>query len=250
MTISVAGSAATDRFRCPAGPVPDDLRSSDKPRKGDQPPGMNGVTPPARAPQRSTARKTAAPLSGESVSRDQLCHQELPKASTCVQRITKTNTMKTIVLLVALAAYVAADGAHHGADHGHGHQAHHAPAAPIAPAAPKPAAHHAPVHHAPAPAAPVNHGSYSAPAAPAQDQQGYYYYYYPVQDEKTTGLFDFKKYDVATIVIVGIVVVGVALLGLSLFTVTTGRSIEPITMSYDQMYDVAMTVYDALKKEY
>nr|XP_027216075.1 serine/arginine repetitive matrix protein 1-like [Penaeus vannamei] len=224
------------------------------------------VTPPARVPlvtpgRRREAlaeqllwllsRKTAAPLPGESVSRDQLCRQELPKASTCVQRIPKTNKHKDLRaprrprrLRVRrrrpprLRPRPRPPGSPR-------------PRRLCRPRRPKPAAHHA--HHAaPAPAAPVNHGSYSPPPppAPAQDQQGYYYYYYPVQDEKTTGLFDFKKYDVATIVIVGIVVVGVVLLGLSLFTVTTGRSFEPITMSYDQMYDVAKTVYDALQKEY
>lgn len=147
--------------------------------------------------------------------------------------------MKRFVLLLALVASVWADGAHH----------HHAPAE-AGPTAP----HHGgpPPTSSYAESPPVPASSYGAPEHTAGgDQQGYYYYYYPVQDHKTKGLFDLKKdNDLLFIIVISLLIVGAIVLGLSYIGVNKARTFDPIHVSYQDMYDVARKVYQALSKKY
>lgn len=158
--------------------------------------------------------------------------------------------MKRLLLLLALVASVYADGAHlhHAATDGGASSSSTTspPAVPLTsqyaepPDAPRPS-------DVPSPAS-----SFGAPQPTAAvDQQGYYYYYYPVQEEKTKGIFDFKKdTDILFVVIIGVVIVGALLLAISFFDATRARTFDPIHISYEDMYDVAKKVYQAISKKY
>ncbi|XP_045615612.2 uncharacterized protein [Procambarus clarkii] len=110
-------------------------------------------------------------------------------------------------------------------------------------AAPRPASAPASSYGGPQPAT-------SQPSA-SLDQQGYYYYYYPVQEEDKKGVFDFQEdSDLLLLVTVGVVVVGALLVAVSYFDTTYARTLDPIRVSYDDMYDVAKKVFRALNKKY
>jgi len=191
--------------------------------------------------------------------------------------------MKTLLVILSLAAFVHADGAH-----GHGdHHANHQPAAPAAGYSQPPApAAPAPTYSkpAPAPAAPTYQ---QPPAAAAPVDNGYYYYYYPVEPVKKekdffgkvkeefdslklkASKFELGKPDTKTIIIIALVVVGLivllptigSLLGLGTFITTittwintlianipkTGRDVE---VNLDDVMRYASVVYKAINKKY
>ncbi|XP_053633981.2 uncharacterized protein [Cherax quadricarinatus] len=159
--------------------------------------------------------------------------------------------MKTLVLLLALVACVCSEGTHYqgvaastsrkSVDKSYSYP--DPVARPSAPTYSEPAA-----PPRPASAYSAEQASQSPPAS--FDPQGYYYYYYPVQEQKEKGLFELKDSDLLLVVIVGMVVVGGLLVALTYFDTSEGRRLDPIRVSYDDIYDVAKTVYKAISKKY
>lgn len=147
--------------------------------------------------------------------------------------------MKTVILLLALAAYVTAD---HHVD---------APSAP-APAPASSALNPAPISDA--------HQHYSTPAG----DNGYYYYYYPVEEPESSkaSIFDVYSWSKMTWLIVSLTVVGLVLLApaivnaigisaiMAALGLPMGRTFDPININYSEMADFARNVYNAVEKKY